>query len=204
MNLEYRIEKDSIGEVKVPQAALFGAQTQRAIDNFPVSGICISRPLIRALGVIKQGAAKINAELGHIPKDVAHAIQLAAQEVIDGKLDEHFPIDIYQTGSGTSSNMNANEVIANRAMELVPNLSVKIHPNDHINYGQSSNDTFPTAIRIAGNIEAKNVLIPSLKLLQETFLKKGAEYSHVVKTGRGQWSRNLGGLPGRLKLVFIV
>jgi len=184
MSRKNRIEKDSMGEVEVPQAALYGAQTQRAVNNFPVSGICISRALIHALGVIKQGAAKVNAELDNIPKDVAHAIQLAAQEVIDGKLDEHFPVDIYQTGSGTSSNMNANEVISHRAMELVPDLSVKVHPNDHINFGQSSNDTFPTAIRIAGYLETKNTLIPALKYLRETFLKKGAEYSHVVKTGR--------------------
>ncbi|MBS1255610.1 MAG: Fumarate hydratase class II [Deltaproteobacteria bacterium] len=184
MSAEYRIEKDSMGEVKVPADALYGAQTQRAVDNFPVSGICISSPLIHSLGVIKQAAAKVNAELGNIPQDVAHAIQLAAQEVIDGKLDEHFPIDIYQTGSGTSSNMNANEVIAHRAMQLVPELKVKVHPNDHINFGQSSNDTFPTAIRIAGYIETKNELIPTLKYLRETFLKKGEEYAHVVKTGR--------------------
>jgi len=173
-----------MGEVKVPKKYLYGAQTQRALNNFPISGICISRPMIRALGVIKQGSAKINSQLGNIPNDVAHAIQLAAQEVIDGKLDIHFPIDIYQTGSGTSSNMNVNEVIANRASELVPNLSEKIHPNDHINFGQSSNDTFPTAIRISGYIESKNSLIPALKFLRETFLKKGNEYKHVVKTGR--------------------
>ena len=184
MREEYRIEKDSMGEVRVPADALYGAQTQRAVDNFPVSGICISRSLIHSLGVIKQAAAKVNAELGNIPQDVAHAIQLAAQEVIDGKLDNHFPIDIYQTGSGTSSNMNTNEVIARRAMQLVEELSVKVHPNDHINFGQSSNDTFPTAIRIAGYIEAKNDLVPSLKYMRETFLKKGSEYSHVVKTGR--------------------
>jgi len=184
MGEEYRIEKDSMGEVRVPADALYGAQTQRAVDNFPVSGICISRSLIHSLGVIKQAAAKVNAELGNIPQDVAHAIQLAAQEVIDGKLDNHFPIDIYQTGSGTSSNMNTNEVIARRAMQLVEELSVKVHPNDHINFGQSSNDTFPTAIRIAGYIEAKNDLVPSLKYMRETFLKKGSEYSHVVKTGR--------------------
>ena len=184
MSEEYRIEKDSMGEVRVPADALYGAQTQRAVDNFPVSGICISRSLIHALGVIKQAAAKVNAELGNIPQDVAHAIQLAAQEVIDGKLDDHFPIDVYQTGSGTSSNMNTNEVIARRAVQLVQELSVKVHPNDHINFGQSSNDTFPTAIRIAGYLEAKNDLVPSLKYLRETFLKKGAEYSHVVKTGR--------------------
>ena len=156
MSEEYRVEKDSMGEVRVPVDALYGAQTQRAVDNFPVSGICISRSLIQALGVIKQAAAKVNTELGNIPKEVAHAIQLAAQEVIDGKLDDHFPIDIYQTGSGTSSNMNTNEVIARRAVQLVQELSVKVHPNDHINFGQSSNDTFPTAIRIAGYIEAKN------------------------------------------------
>ena len=184
MSEEYRIEKDSMGEVRVPADALYGAQTQRAVDNFPVSGICISRSLIHSLGVIKQAAAKVNAELGNIPQDVAHAIQLAAQEVIDGKLDNHFPIDIYQTGSGTSSNMNTNEVIARRAMQLVEELSVKVHPNDHINFGQSSNDTFTTAIRIAGYIEAKNDLVPSLKYMRETFLKKGSEYSHVVKTGR--------------------
>jgi len=154
------------------------------LNNFPISGICISRSMIHALGIIKQAAAKINSQLGKIPKEVSHAIQLAAQEVIDGKLDDHFPIDIYQTGSGTSSNMNANEVIARRGMELVPNLSMQIHPNDHINFGQSSNDTFPTAIRIAGYIESENSLIPALKYLRETFLKKGSEYSHVVKTGR--------------------
>ena len=169
MSEGYRIEKDSMGEVRVPVDALYGAQTQRAVDNFPVSGICISRPLIHALGVIKQAAAKVNSELGNIPKDVAHAIQLAAQEVIDGKLDEHFPIDIYQTGSGTSSNMNTNEVIAKRSVQLVKELSGRVHPNDHINFGQSSNDTFPTAIRIAGYIEAKNYLVPSLKFLRETF-----------------------------------
>ena len=145
MSEEYRIEKDSMGEVRVPTDALYGAQTQRAVDNFPVSGICISRSLIHALGLIKQAAAKVNAELGNIPQDVAHAIQLAAQEVIDGKLDDHFPIDVYQTGSGTSSNMNTNEVIARRAVQLVQELSVKVHPNDHINFGQSSNDTFPVS-----------------------------------------------------------
>ena len=164
MNSEYRIEKDSMGEIKVPKNALYGAQTQRALDNFPISGICISRPIIKALGIIKQGSAKINSELGNIPKDISHAIQLASQEVIDGKLDIHFPIDIYQSGSGTSSNMNVNEVIAKRASELVPNLSIEIHPNDHINFGQSSNDTFPTAIRVAGYIESKKqktVLYPT-------------------------------------------
>ena len=124
MTSEYRLEKDSLGEVKVPQTALYGAQTQRALNNFPISGICISRPMIHALGVIKQGSAKINSQLGNIPKDLANAIQIAAQEVIDGKLDIHFPIDIYQTGSGTSSNMNVNEVIAKRAAEIFPELSV--------------------------------------------------------------------------------
>ncbi|GIT09004.1 MAG: hypothetical protein CM1200mP30_26340 [Pseudomonadota bacterium] len=137
MSEEFRIEKDSMGEVRVPADALYGAQTQRAVDNFPVSGICISRSLIHSLGVIKQAAAKVNAELGNIPQDVAHAIQLAAQEVIDGKLDNHFPIDIYQTGSGTSSNMNTNEVIAGVQCSWFKKFSVKVHPNDHINFGKA-------------------------------------------------------------------
>jgi len=184
MTSEFRIEKDSLGEVKVPKTALYGAQTQRALNNFPISGICISRPMIHALGVIKLGSAKVNLQLGNIPKDVSNAIQLAAEEVINGELDIHFPIDIYQTGSGTSSNMNVNEVIAIRATQLVPELSGNIHPNDHINFGQSSNDTFPTAIRISGYLETKNSLIPALKYLRETFLKKGSEYKHVIKTGR--------------------
>ncbi len=182
---EYRIETDSMGEVKVPKDAYYGAQTQRAVENFPVSGVRFSRPFIQALGYVKKAAAKVNGELGMIPQDVADWIQKAAQEVIDGKLDEHFPVDIYQTGSGTSSNMNCNEVIATRAREMANDqASVKIHPNDHVNFGQSSNDVVPTAIRISTYLEAKNTLIPALNHLRDAFLAKGKEYAHVAKTGR--------------------
>ena len=184
MTDEFRIEKDSMGEVKVPKDALYAAQTQRAVDNFPVSGIPIRRPLIAALGMIKSSAARVNGASGAIPEEVAALIQSAAQEVIEGKLDEHFPIDIYQTGSGTSSNMNANEVIANRASQLSAEKNLKVHPNDHVNCGQSSNDTFPTAIRIAAVIETQADLIPALKELIKAFQDKGSEYAHVVKTGR--------------------
>ncbi len=184
MTEAFRIEKDSMGEVKVPREALYAAQTQRAIENFPVSGIPICRPLIAALGMIKCSAARVNGASGAIPEEVASLIQSAAQEVIEGKHDEHFPIDIYQTGSGTSSNMNANEVIANRASQLSKDNAIKVHPNDHVNCGQSSNDTFPTAIRIAAVMETKSDLIPALVELRKAFLSKGAEYAHVVKTGR--------------------
>ena len=173
-----------MGEVKVPREALYAAQTQRAVENFPVSGIPIRRPLIAALGMIKCSAARVNGASGAIPEEVAFLIQSAAQEVIEGKHDEHFPIDIYQTGSGTSSNMNANEVIANRASQLSTDNAIKVHPNDHVNCGQSSNDTFPTAIRIAAVMETKSDLIPALVELRKAFLSKGAEYAHVVKTGR--------------------
>ena len=184
MTDNFRIEKDSMGEVKVPKDALYAAQTQRAVDNFPVSGIPIRRPLIAALGMIKSSAARVNGASGAIPEEVAALIQSAAQEVIEGKLDEHFPIDIYQTGSGTSSNMNANEVIANRASQLSAEKNLKVHPNDHVNCGQSSNDTFPTAIRIAAVMETQADLIPALKELIKAFQDKGSEYAHVVKTGR--------------------
>ena len=184
MTEAFRIEKDSMGEIKVPREALYAAQTQRAIENFPVSGIPIRRPLIAALGMIKCSAARVNGASGAIPEEVAFLIQSAAQEVIEGKHDEHFPIDIYQTGSGTSSNMNANEVIANRASQLSKDNAIKVHPNDHVNCGQSSNDTFPTAIRIAAVMETKSDLIPALVELRKAFLSKGAEYAHVVKTGR--------------------
>ena len=149
-----------------------------------MSGIPIRRPLIAALGMIKSSAARVNGASGAIPEEVAALIQSAAQEVIEGKLDEHFPIDIYQTGSGTSSNMNANEVIANRASQLSAEKNLKVHPNDHVNCGQSSNDTFPTAIRIAAVMETQADLIPALKELIKAFQDKGSEYAHVVKTGR--------------------
>ena len=185
MSQSFRIEKDSMGEVQVPQDAYYAAQTQRAVDNFPVSGLRLSRSLIAALGDIKQAAAKVNGELGHLPAEIAEAIQNTASEVIAGNLDAHFPIDIYQTGSGTSSNMNANEVITNRAMEQATGkLPRAIHPNNDVNFGQSSNDVFPTAIRIAATLQARQQLIPALQHLHDTFLAKGNEYAHVVKTGR--------------------
>jgi fumarate hydratase, class II len=181
---EFRIEKDSMGEVKVPVNAYYGAQTQRAFDNFPISKIRFNRDFIAALGRVKLTAAKVNAELGLIDGKVSEAIQKAAQEVIDGKFDSDFVLDIFQTGSGTSSNMNSNEIIAKRANELKEGTDVTIHPNDHVNFGQSSNDVIPTAIRISAVLAVKNHLIPSLKHLHQTILEKGEELKDVVKTGR--------------------
>ncbi len=182
---DFRIEKDSMGEVKVPKEAYYGAQTQRAIDNFPISGIRFSHSFIEALGRVKKCAAKVNAGLGMLDKDIAEAIQKAAQEVIEGKFDDHFAIDIFQTGSGTSTNMNANEIIAKRANELKgEDVETVIHPNDHINFGQSSNDVIPTAIRVAAVASVTNNLIPALQQLHDAFIEKGKEYADVVKTGR--------------------
>ena len=180
----YRIEKDSMGEVKVPENAKYGAQTQRAHDNFPISGIRFTRAFIKALGIIKKNAAQVNFELGLLDQEISKAIQGAAQEIIDGKHDTEFVVDIFQTGSGTSSNMNANEVVARLANESFPNLKTPVHPNDHVNFGQSSNDVIPTAIRISTVIELKEKFIPALKHLALTFDQKGSEYKHVVKTGR--------------------
>lgn len=180
---DFRIEKDSMGEVNVPKNALYGAQTQRAYDNFPISGFTFSREFIEALGFIKKSAAAVNEELGLINAKVSQAIQEAAQEVIEGKHDKEFVIDIFQTGSGTSTNMNANEVIAHRANELNKS-DINIHPNDHINFGQSSNDVIPTAIRISAVRAVNKKLIPAMNHLRDTFLEKGKEYADVVKTGR--------------------
>lgn len=182
---EYRTEKDSMGEVNVPKDAYYGAQTQRAIDNFPVSSIRFSRAFIQALGTVKKNAAKVNASLGELDEGVATAIQKAAEEVSQGKFDEDFPIDIFQTGSGTSTNMNANEIIARRANELKDeSVTTTIHPNDHVNYGQSSNDVIPTTIRLAAVAAVNNNLIPALSTLQEAFRVKADEFADVVKTGR--------------------
>ena len=180
----YRIEKDSMGIVKGPENAKYGAQTQRAHDNFPISGIRFTRAFIKALGIIKKNAAQVNFELGLLDQEISKAIQGAAQEIIDGNHDTEFVVDIFQTGSGTSSNMNANEVVARRANESFPNLKTPVHPNDHVNFGQSSNDVIPTAIRISTVIELKEKFIPALKHLALTFDQKGSEYKHVVKTGR--------------------
>ena len=181
MATEYRIEKDSMGEVRVPADAYYKAQTQRAVENFPISGIPFGRSFIKALGYVKQAAAMVNKDLGLLDAAIADAIVASSQDVIDGKLDAHFPIDIFQTGSGTSTNMNANEVIASRATEIT---GLKVHPNDHVNFGQSSNDAIPTAIRIAAAVEARDTLIPALSHLHAAIVAKGTEYTNVVKTGR--------------------
>jgi fumarate hydratase class II len=178
---EFRIEKDSMGEIKVPRDALYAAQTQRAVENFPISGIPIPRALIRALGLIKQKAAEVNLDLKLLDAKKSQAIQQSAAEVAEGKYDAHFPIDIFQTGSGTSSNMNANEVIASLASKIA---GEKIHPNDHVNMGQSSNDVIPTAIHVSAYLETAEKLLPALKHLLETIEKKSSDYEEVVKTGR--------------------
>ncbi len=183
----YRIERDSLGEVRVPAEALWGAQTQRAIENFPISGIRFPRTFIRALGLIKYAAAKVNFELGLLDEERARAIMQAAQEVADGRWDDHFPLDIFQTGSGTSTNMNANEVIANRANVILggrPGTKSPVHPNDHVNMGQSSNDVIPTAIHVAAYLEVHETLLPSLRHLHETLKQKAQAWDHLVKTGR--------------------
>jgi len=197
---EYRTEKDSMGEIKVPKDAYYGAQTQRAIDNFPVSGVRFSRGFIEALGMIKKNAAKVNEELGELDPGISKAIQQAAQEVIEGKFDDDFAIDIFQTGSGTSTNMNGNEIISMRANELkADDVVTKIHPNDHVNYGQSSNDVIPTTIRLSATLAVSNNLIPALKHLKETFREKGEELADVVKTGR---THLMDAMPVTLKQEF--
>ncbi len=177
----FRIEKDSMGEVQVPEDALYAAQTQRAVDNFPISGIRFPRTFIRALGLIKGAAAYVNSELGLLESGVSEAIQAVAEEVERGDHDEHFPLDIFQTGSGTSTNMNANEVIATLASRR---LGSKVHPNDHINLGQSSNDVIPTAIHVSAYLEVAETLLPGLERLQRTIEAKAAKLDDVVKTGR--------------------
>src|SRR3989337_977099 len=178
MASETRIEKDSMGEMTVPASAYWGASTQRAVENFPISGYRFGRRFIRAMGLIKQAAAKVNRDLGKLDPKLADMIITAAQQVIDGKVDDHFVLDIFQTGSGTSTNMNANEVISNRANEI---LGVKkgekrlIHPNDHVNICQSSNDVYPTAIHVSALMSIENNLIPSLKHLHNALSKKAKE-----------------------------
>lgn len=183
---KFRIEKDSMGEVNVPQDAFYAAQTQRARENFPISDMRFDREFIKAIGYIKQACAMVNDDLGLLPDIVAKYIVKASQMVIDGDVDEHFVVDVFQTGSGTSTNMNANEVIANRANFLAQKdgTDVKIHPNDHVNFGQSSNDVFPTAIRVSALLAIKQQLLPSLDHLRKAFHEKGREYADVVKTGR--------------------
>ena len=181
-----RIERDSMGEMQVPDDAYYGASTQRAVENFPISDLRFGRRLIAALGMIKSAAAEENASRGIIPADVAKAVRTAAEEVVAGTLDSQFVLDVFQTGSGTSSNMNANEVIANRANELLGEArgSKKVHPNDHVNAGQSSNDVIPAAIHIAAVAALREDTIPALTRLAEALDDKAEEFDHIVKTGR--------------------
>ncbi len=181
---EYRIEKDSLGEVRVPSEALYGAQTQRAVENFPISGQGFGRRFIEALGLIKGSAARVNGELGHLDSDVSKAIARAADEVREGTWDEEFVVDIYQTGSGTSTNMNANEVIATRANQLIGTRGAPIHPNDHVNFGQSSNDVIPTTIHVSGRLAVERELIPALEDLHSALTAKAEEFDSVLKSGR--------------------
>ncbi len=182
-----RVERDSMGEMLVPDTAYYGAQTQRAVENFPVSGLTIPTGMVRALGMIKKAAAKVNLDLGLLDKERAGAIMQAGQEVIDGKFDDQFPIDVFQTGSGTSSNMNANEVIGNRASELMGGqigAREPVHPNDHVNKGQSSNDVIPTAIHVAAAAALSGRLIPALKALHQALDEKAKAFDHILKIGR--------------------
>ncbi len=178
---ETRIEKDSMGELKVPKDALYGAQTQRAIENFPISGLTMPRSFIRALSLIKAAAAKVNADLKLLDPEIARAIMTATESIAKGQHDKEFPIDVFQTGSGTSTNMNVNEVIARLA-----SLKIKknIHPNDHVNMSQSSNDVIPTAIHVSCSIEARNLLLPALYHLADTLSSRAQNLKYIVKTGR--------------------
>ncbi len=178
---QYRIERDTMGEVRVPADALYRAQTQRAVENFPISGTPIERELIGALAAIKGAAAAVNAELGVVDPETADAIQAAANEVADGAWDDQFPIDVFQTGSGTSSNMNANEVIARLAAER---LGRPVHPNDHVNASQSSNDVFPSAVHLAALDTATNDLLPALEELERSLGGKAEAFEDIVKSGR--------------------
>jgi fumarate hydratase, class II len=182
-----RVEKDSMGTMEVPADALYGATTQRAVLNFPVSGYRFGRLFIRALGLLKWAAAQANRDLGKLDEERAQLIMQAAEEVIEGALDDHFPIDIYQTGSGTSTNMNANEVIANRVSQIAGKpigLRDPVHPNDHVNMGQSSNDVIPSAIHIAVGESVRNDLMPALEHLQHGLEAKTQEFWDIIKIGR--------------------
>lgn len=183
---EHRTEKDSLGEVRVPADALYGAQTQRAAENFPISELRFPRRFIEAIGIIKQAAAKTNRELGLLEDEKADAIIESAQEVINGDLDDQFVLDVFQTGSGTSTNMNANEVIANRASEKLggDRGSKLVHPNDDVNMSQSSNDVIPTAMHVAGRVAFERELIPALSALLESLEAKAEEFDDVLKSGR--------------------
>jgi len=184
---EYRIERDTLGEMRVPKDAYYGAQTARAVENFPISGWRFPRAFIRAMALIKYAAAKANQRLGYLDAGRAEAIQRAALEVAEGRFDDQFVVDVFQTGSGTSTNMNTNEVIAYRAAELMGGRrgdKTLIHPNDHVNFGQSTNDVFPTAIHVAAAELIAKELTPNLEALEESLRRKAEEFRDVVKAGR--------------------
>lgn len=181
---DFRVERDSMGEVRVPAGALWGAQTQRAVQNFPISGLTLPRGCIRALGLVKWAAAGANLELGDLDKVRAFAIQRAALEVAEGRHDAQFPIDVFQTGSGTSSNMNANEVIAHLATGYAGGPTLAVHPNDHVNRAQSSNDVIPTVIHLGAALALSESLLPALKELIDTISHKASDVGENVKTGR--------------------
>ena len=182
-----RVEKDSMGEMAVPESALYGASTQRAVLNFPISGQRFPRPFIRALGLLKWAAAQANADLGLLDHHRSAIIVQAAEEVVEGKLDEHFPLDIFQTGSGTSTNTNANEVISNRCCQLAGKpigARDPVHPNDHVNMGQSSNDVIPSAIHVSAAEQLKDCLLPALEKLSAALSDKAKKFDHIIKIGR--------------------
>ena len=185
--METRTETDSMGKIEVPANCYYGAQTARSLIHFDIGSETMPRELIRGMGILKKASAMVNAELGLMPEDIKDLIAKAADEVIDGKLDDHFPLRVWQTGSGTQSNMNSNEVIANRGIELAGGVigsKDPVHPNDHVNMGQSSNDTFPTAMHIAAVERIRDALIPSLTTLSESFRKKTIEFKDIIKIGR--------------------
>ncbi len=184
--MEYRTERDSMGEVRVPAGAYYGASTQRAVENFPISGLTVGRRIIWAFGLLKGSVAAVSGAGEHVEADKAKAIEQAAEEVMRGDLDDQFPVDVFQTGSGTSTNTNANEVIANRANEILGGErgSKLVHPNDHVNFGQSSNDTFPTAMHLAAVEALRAGLIPALERLVDSLEAKASEFADVVKSGR--------------------
>ena len=185
--MSFRTEKDTMGEIEVPSDRYWGAQTQRSLQNFKIGGEQFPREFIRAYGLVKQVAAEVNSEIGVLDKDLGKAIGEAAQEVIDGKLDDHFPLVVWQTGSGTQTNMNFNEVIANRAIEMSGGemgSQSPVHPNDHVNKSQSTNDTFPSAINIAASMQINEHLLPKVKGLRDALMAKAEEFSKIVKLGR--------------------
>ncbi|HID78190.1 MAG TPA: aspartate ammonia-lyase, partial [Planctomycetaceae bacterium] len=217
----FRVERDSMGEVRLPAEAYFGAQTQRAVENFPVSGRAFPREVIHALGLVKWAAAQANRDLGRLttaarrPLSEAQieALVEACWEVAQGRFDDQFPVDVYQTGSGTSTNMNANEVIANRAIELSGgdrfSADKPIHPNDHVNLGQSTNDIFPTAVHVAAAVAIRRQLVPALQRAAEVLTAKAAQWQEVLKIGRTHLAdatplslgQEIGGLARQLELA---